>query len=127
MCQYHLLPDAYVRTMQENVLDKCPLTSYSEVRKTIHRELGAWPEDCFDFFDPKPIASASLAQVHVAYDKNGQKLAVKVQHPGLMDSAAADIAIVSFLVDVIKFCFPVRSSEKLLAGNRCRNMIIRGW
>lgn len=93
--------------MQENVLDKCPLTSYADVRQTILEELGKVPEELFVEFDPTPIASASLAQVHVAQDKQGRKLAVKVQHPGLMDAAAADIAIVQSLVTIIKFLFPV--------------------
>jgi len=103
---YHLLPEEYVRTMQENVLDKCPLTSFADVRRTVREELGQSPEELFEWFDRKPIASASLAQVHAARDKAGRKLAVKVQHPGLMDSAAADIAIVQSLVYLIKFLFP---------------------
>ena len=93
--------------MQENVLDKCPLTSFADVRSVIQQELGRPLETLFGSFDPTPVASASLAQVHVATDHQGRKLAVKVQHPGLMDSAAADIAIVQSLVHVIKFLFPV--------------------
>lgn len=108
--QYHLLPEAYVQTMQENVLDKCPLTSYDDIRDVFLEELGEEPEKMFDSFDPNPIASASLAQVHVARDEAGRKLAVKVQHPGLMDSAAADIAIVHSLVYIIKLLFPVDQS-----------------
>ena len=93
--------------MQENVLDKCPLTSFADVQRMIQQELGHPLESLFSTFDPKPVASASLAQVHVATDHQGRKLAVKVQHPGLMDSAAADIAIVQSLVQIIKFLFPV--------------------
>jgi len=50
----------------------------------IREELGAYPEEIFDEFEMEPIASASLAQVHVAKKKgDGKKLAIKVQHRGL--------------------------------------------
>eukprot|EP00210_Caulerpa_lentillifera_P005305 g5068.t2 len=103
---YHLLPEEYVQTMQENVLDKCPLTSYEDVKGTFVQELGRLPEELFSYFDPRPIASASLAQVHVAFDRDGRKLAVKVQHPNLKESADADIAIVQCLVFIVKSLFP---------------------
>jgi hypothetical protein len=45
--------------------------------------IGADIKDLFLSFDEKPIASASLAQVHIAYSKDGlRKYAVKVQHEG---------------------------------------------
>ncbi len=46
-------------------------------------------------------------QVHVAEDHKGHKLAVKVQHGGLRESSAADIATVEALVHAVKWVFPV--------------------
>lgn len=54
------------------------VTPISEVRHIITHDLGAPPEQLFKYFDPNPIASASLAQVHVAHDHDGRKL-VRVQ------------------------------------------------
>jgi hypothetical protein len=50
-----------------------------EVRQIIKEDLGAPPEVLFASFDPVPVASASLAQVHVATGHDGRKLAVKVR------------------------------------------------
>lgn len=62
----HLLPAEYVVTMRNNLLDKCPLSSYEDVRRTICQDLGSPPEQLFAHFGRKPIASASLAQVCLA-------------------------------------------------------------
>jgi aarF domain-containing kinase len=102
----HLLPEPYVVTMRQHLLDACPVSSLSEVKKIIKADLGADTSDLFTEFDPIPIASASLAQVHVARDKEGRKLAVKVQHPGLRETAAADIATINVLVNVARYFFP---------------------
>ncbi|KAK6929471.1 ABC1 atypical kinase-like domain, partial [Dillenia turbinata] len=60
----------------------------------------------FDEFDPVPLASASLAQVHVARTRDGQKVAVKVQHTHLTDTAAADYATVGLIVNTLHWLFP---------------------
>lgn len=49
--------------MREHMLDKCPVSSYAEVRQIIQEDLGAPPEQLFKQFSETPIASASLAQV----------------------------------------------------------------
>ena len=61
--QDHLLPEEYVRTFRENLLDKCPVSSYLQVARTIDEEFGSPPSSLFAEFEEEPIASASLAQV----------------------------------------------------------------
>ena len=79
--------------------DDTPQSSYDDVCRVIEEDLNGRIEDLFDRFDPKPIASASLAQVHVAYDKTtGKKLAVKVQHRGLRETSMGDIFTVTTVV-----------------------------
>ena len=51
----------------------------------------------------EPIASASLAQVHVAYLHDGTKVAVKVQHRGLREACNVDMAVVEALVHAVKW------------------------
>jgi|LauGreSBDMM110SN_4_FD.fasta_scaffold92032_1 aarF domain-containing kinase len=46
-------------------------------------------------------------QVHVATGHDGRKLAVKVQHSGLRETATADIATISFIVRAVRYFFPV--------------------
>jgi len=102
----HLLPEEYVLTMRNNLLDRCPISSYKEVSKIVQKDLGDTPDKIFKRFEHHPIASASLAQVHVAEDHAGNKLAVKVQHEGLRESADADIATIQALVTIAKYLFP---------------------
>ncbi|PWA48279.1 putative aarF domain-containing protein kinase 1 [Artemisia annua] len=92
--------------MRESMLNRCPTSTYDQVCKVVKKELGGAPEEIFDEFDPVPIASASLAQVHVARTHEGQKVAVKVQHTHMTDTAAADLATVELIVNTVHRFFP---------------------
>ena len=60
----------------------------------------------FDKFETKPIASASLAQVHVAREKGtGRKLAVKVQHRGLRETSRGDLMALESVVRLVDGLF----------------------
>ncbi|KAH7548367.1 hypothetical protein JRO89_XS14G0109300 [Xanthoceras sorbifolium] len=102
----YLVPEEYVQTMRECMLNKCPVSSYDQVCEVFKKELGDTPDKIFNEFDPVPIASASLAQVHVARTRDGQKLAVKVQHTHMTDTAAADHATVELIVNTLHWFFP---------------------
>ncbi|GAV85603.1 ABC1 domain-containing protein [Cephalotus follicularis] len=102
----YLVPEEYVRTMRESMLNKCPISSYEQVSEVIKKELGQTPEEIYKEFNPVPIASASLAQVHVALTHDDQKVAVKVQHTHMTDTAAADHATVEFIVTTLHRFFP---------------------
>jgi aarF domain-containing kinase len=102
----HLLPPEYV-SEAATCLDDCPVSAIQDVRAVIYEELGQLPEDLWDLFEATPIASASLAQVHVAFEKGtGRKLAIKVQHRGLRETAAGDIDACTLAVHVISRLFP---------------------
>lgn len=78
----YLLPDEYTHTLR-SCLDDAPRSSWEDVRETVREELGKYPEEIFTTFEQEPIASASLAQVHIAslggeQGKPAQRLAVKV-------------------------------------------------
>ncbi|CAH9126429.1 unnamed protein product [Cuscuta epithymum] len=102
----YLVPDEYVRTMRESMLNRCPQSSYDQVCEVVKKELGGRPDEIFEEFNPVPIASASLAQVHVARTHDGEKVAIKVQHTHITDTAAADYATVSLIVNTLHRFFP---------------------
>ncbi|KAL1290293.1 hypothetical protein HN51_058740 [Arachis hypogaea] len=102
----YLVPQEYVITLRESMLNRCPVSSYEQICEVFKRELGDTPENIFAEFDPIPIASASLAQVHVARTHDGQKVAVKVQHAHMTETAAADHATVELVVNTLHRFFP---------------------
>lgn len=59
--------------------DKCEATPYEDIEALFLTDMEQPINELFDDFDPVPIGVASLAQVHVGYDKtSGKKVAVKV-------------------------------------------------
>lgn len=62
-----------------------------EIRALVESELGHSIDDVFDNWEDKPIASASIGQVHRANLKDGTSVAVKVQHPGIAEALEADL------------------------------------
>ena len=91
--QDNLVPKEYVTLMQRHALNACPLSSYADVARTITEQLGAPPATLFATFERKPLASASLAQVHHATLQDGTELAVKVQHRRIKETGPADLAV----------------------------------
>jgi predicted unusual protein kinase regulating ubiquinone biosynthesis (AarF/ABC1/UbiB family) len=59
--------------------------------QVVRAELGAPPEDVFAEFSAQPMAAASIGQVHAARLRDGRRVAVKVQYPGVADAIHADL------------------------------------
>ena len=68
----------------------------------VEEELGLTLEQAFESFDPVPIGSASVGQVHVARLPGGQEVVVKVQRPGASDTLNADIDLLYRLARLAK-------------------------
>ena len=64
------------------------------------------PEEVFASFDPEPLGTASLAQVHKAVLHSGETVAVKVQHKYVKKHSFVDIWTCDLLVRGIKVVFP---------------------
>ena len=60
----------------------------------IEEDLGAPVDDIYESLEREPISAASLGQVHRGVLKNGQRVAVKVQRPGLREQITLDLYIV---------------------------------
>src|SRR5437667_318050 len=75
-----LLPDEWVSTLS-GLHDRVPPRPFEMIRAQIERELRRPLESVYAEFDPIPLASASLAQVHRARLHDGRRCAVKVQYP----------------------------------------------
>lgn len=88
----NLLPRAYVDQFSLSQFSVPPL-SWPLVKNMIRKYLGANPESFFDTFAAQSKNAASIGQVHQA-TKDGKKLAVKIQYPGVADSISSDLSIV---------------------------------
>jgi ubiquinone biosynthesis protein len=84
-----------------NLLDRVAPFGMGQVEKTFLEEMGKKPEEIFESFDPRPIATASIGQVHVAY-LHGRKVAVKVQRPSVESEFGGDIRLMSAMIRLIK-------------------------
>lgn len=62
-------------------------------------------KDIFKEFEKEPIASASIGQVHIAYLKNGKKVAVKLRRYGIKKQVLADIKIINFFNNIFNPLF----------------------
>ncbi len=84
-----IFPEDYVEEFQR-CLDRTPPLPFHYIRQTIEQELGQPLEQLYQSVDPKPLASASIAQVHSAKLKNGQDVVIKVQRPGVQNVLLTD-------------------------------------
>jgi ubiquinone biosynthesis protein len=84
-----LLPPAYLEALAR-LQDKVGPFSFAEVEKIVESELGARLSKAFASFDSKPIASASLGQVHRAEMRDGREVVVKVQRPNIREQMVED-------------------------------------
>ena len=101
----YIIPREYIEVLS-SLFNDAPQSNIDDVRRVIEEDLGHSVDELFDDFDPNPIASASLAQVHVAYcKKTKKKLAVKVQHRGLRETSAGDLFAVTRVVRLIDSWF----------------------
>ena len=87
-----LMPSAYVEKFSLAQFSVPPLSA-PLVRKTFKKYNGSYPEELYDTFATQSVNAASIGQVHMA-TKNGKKLAVKIQYPGVADSISSDLAMV---------------------------------
>ncbi|KAH9906948.1 ABC1-domain-containing protein [Xylariomycetidae sp. FL2044] len=109
----YLLPYEWTSTFIP-LQDKCPVSSFESIEKMFRAETGEELKDYFSDFAEEPIGAASLAQVHLATIKEtGQKVAVKVQHPGLAQWAPLDLALTRFTFSTLKRFFPEYDLEWL--------------
>ncbi len=71
---------------------EAPPMEFAVIAEQIKKELGAPPDELFEFFDEEPFAAASIGQVHRATLDDGQEVIVKIQYPGVDEACDSDLA-----------------------------------
>ncbi|HET9528714.1 MAG TPA: AarF/ABC1/UbiB kinase family protein [Blastocatellia bacterium] len=87
-----ILPVEYIQELSK-LQDEVPPFPSEQARSIIEQELRAKIEDIFSSFEEKPVAAASLGQVHRATLRTGQVVAVKVQRPDIAEKIDFDILV----------------------------------
>jgi ubiquinone biosynthesis protein len=95
------LPQDFVKAL-EGLQDKAPAIPFSDIRLAIEQGLGQSIQDLFLDFDPSPLASASISQVHLARTKGGDKVVVKVQRPGIEQIMRGDLDLLYLVAKVLE-------------------------
>ncbi|GMF98300.1 unnamed protein product [[Candida] boidinii] len=102
----YLLPIEWTDTMIP-LQNRCPESDIEDIKKMFEKDTGLKFEEYFEEIDPVPIGVASLAQVHIAkLRENGEKVAVKFQHPSLMEFVPLDIFLTRNVFEWMKEIFP---------------------
>ncbi|MGB5942332.1 MAG: AarF/ABC1/UbiB kinase family protein [Leeuwenhoekiella sp.] len=103
----NIMPKEYVEKFSLSQFSVPPLSA-PLVRKTFKKYLDQYPEELYDTFATQSVNAASIGQVHQA-TKDGKKLAVKIQYPGVADSIGSDLALVKPLATRM---FNLRGKDK---------------
>lgn len=94
-----LLPPAYIAEL-ERLQDRVPPEPFELVRATVERELGQPVGTAFARFEERPLAAASIGQVHAATLPDGTSVVVKVQRSGIDKVIAGDLEILADMARV---------------------------
>ncbi|WP_461207434.1 ABC1 kinase family protein [Clostridium sp. DL1XJH146] len=98
-----ILPEDYIKELSK-LQDSAKEESFEDINSVFKEEFNKNINECFDAFDPIPIASASIAQVHRA-KLHGNDLIVKIQRPNIEEKMKQDISILYRILNLTKAKF----------------------
>lgn len=87
--------------------DQVPAEPFDVVRRVVEAELGGKLEDHFARFDRVPLAAASIAQVHAATLRSGERVVVKVQRPAIAQLVEHDLKAMAWLAPLLVGRIPI--------------------
>lgn len=87
-----IIPSSITKELKK-LQNRVPPVNYIDIKRVVESEFGMPIDMIFDKFESNPVASASLAQAHRAVLKNGKRVLVKVQRPGIVSIIINDIKI----------------------------------
>jgi len=100
-----LLP-AELITELEKLQDSVPPVADAEAVRVVEQELKKPVSELFESFDTHALASASMAQVHKATLKTGEKVVLKIQRPGIKEVIESDIKVMYYVADIFSRRIP---------------------
>lgn len=113
------VPEEY-RAALASLQSSAPPMDFALLRDVAERELGRPLERAFARFDEKPLASASIGQVHRARLPDGRDVVVKIQYPGVAEAIAADLANTAVLYRMVGMMYPALEPKPVVEELRGR-------
>ena len=107
-----IFPSAFVAELG-GLHDRATTFPAAEARRIIEEDVGQSVDDLFTSFDDKPMAAASMAQVHCAMLPDGTHVIVKVQRPGIDTTVEGDIAVLRRVAKLVSSAMPSMRSFNL--------------
>ena len=101
-----LFPPEYIDELKK-LQDRIPPIRFEEIRSVVEGELGQPLSEIFVDFIEESLAAASVAQVHLAQLKTGEKVAVKVIRPGIEKKIREDIRLMFYFAEKIERSFEI--------------------
>ncbi|CAO2820778.1 unnamed protein product [Amaranthus hypochondriacus] len=109
-----LFPPEYVEEFQK-CFDQAPAIPFEEIKVILNEELKRPIDSVYEYINPTPLASASIAQVHGARLKGSQEdVVIKVLKPGIEDILVADLNFVYIVARIVEFLNPEFSRTSLV-------------
>jgi ubiquinone biosynthesis protein len=96
-----VFPPEYIDEFSK-LQDRVPPVPFEQIRQLIESELRQSLEQLFESVESKSLAAASVAQVHTAYLKSGEKVAVKVIRPGIDKRIRNDLQLMYYFAAKIE-------------------------
>ena len=112
-----MLPKPIYDVLQR-VQDSADYMPVSQRNSVIEADLGPNWRELFQQLDEKPMAAASIGQVHAATLQDGRRVAVKVQYPGVADSISSDLGNLSLLLTASRLLPKGLYLDKTIANAR---------
>src|SRR5581483_11403926 len=119
----NFLPEEF-RAELEGLQDRVPPRPYADVERRIREEFeGRAPSELFAEFDRRPVASASIGQVHRARLASGESVAVKVQYPDIEEIVRIDLRTLKRIFNIISWFIPYKGLDGIY--REIRSMILQ--
>jgi predicted unusual protein kinase regulating ubiquinone biosynthesis (AarF/ABC1/UbiB family) len=102
----NFLPEEFRREL-EGLQDQVPPRPFADIERRIREELGGRPlGELFAELEPRPVASASIGQVHLARLPTGERVAVKVQYPDIEAIVKSDLRMMRRIFRIVEWFLP---------------------
>ncbi|HET7233569.1 MAG TPA: AarF/UbiB family protein [Longimicrobium sp.] len=109
-----LLPRAVCDELK-NLFDHLPPVPLAQIERLVELGLGRPLRACFREIDPRPLGSASIAQVHRARTLAGDEVVVKVMKPGIRQAVVLDLRLLRLLGVLLQAVIPRYQPRRIIA------------